>query len=118
LVLECHDEPGGAARMEEFLVGGQVLHAPQGSIVHQELPPALAPAEPDAGALAELGIELAAAQVPLPALMPSVFTPEGGWAKNVFESSIAPEAKRDLQAFYEEAGGFYGNSAWQEALER
>ncbi|MFN2530914.1 MAG: FAD-dependent oxidoreductase [Pyrinomonadaceae bacterium] len=124
LVLENHPAFGGNARRDEFIVKGETLYAPQGSIVVQDLPPAFAPDQHVANILKEIKIDFEKLRVPEQASSFGVFWDQKShgvnptWYANVFASPLSADVKRDFLAFIQTIMPFYGNSDWRSELER
>jgi spermidine dehydrogenase len=122
LILEGNQAAGGNARRDEFIVGGRTLYAPQGSIVAQELPPALAPPAEAGSIFDEIGIDFEALKVPPEASAFSVFWDQKShrsdpqWYGNVFQAPLPEDVKRDFMSFIEGVMGFYANPDWKQNL--
>jgi hypothetical protein len=119
LILENQNEIGGAAREDRFPGWQNPILVPQGSIVHQQLPPALQPQQPVLGLFEELGVDLTAVQIPDSAAVPAAFWPgqgTGRWYTSIMNAPLDHTAKRDLAQFYEKAGAFYEAEDWKSRL--
>jgi spermidine dehydrogenase len=120
LVLESHRMFGGNARRDEFVVKGKELYAPQGSIVAQELPPALTSLPQVEGIFQELKVDFEKIRVPKESSTFSVFWDQRShrvrWYANLFEAPLTAAVKKDLLEFAEGAGRFYENPAWRAEL--
>jgi spermidine dehydrogenase len=122
LVLESHRMFGGNARRNEFTVNGKTLYAPQGSVVIQDLPSALAPSPQVERIFQELKIDFEKIRVPKESSTFSVFWDQRShrvrWYANLFEAPLTAAVKKDLLEFAEGAGRFYHNPAWRGELRR
>lgn len=124
LVLENHRMIGGNARRDEFIVKGETLYAPQGSIVAQDLPPAFAPPSAIANIFDELQVDFEKIRVPKEASAFGVFwdqkshrvTPK--WFPNIFAAPLPEPLKQEFLAFIESIMPFYERPDWKNELER
>lgn len=124
LVLENHQTPGGNARRDEFTVQGKTLYAPQGSIVAQDLPPALVPSPPVERIFQDLKIDFDNIRIPQESSAVSVLWDQKShgvrprWYANVFAAPLSEGMKKDLVAFIESAVSFYATPDWRADLKR
>ncbi|HUE82497.1 MAG TPA: FAD-dependent oxidoreductase [Pyrinomonadaceae bacterium] len=124
LVLENHEIFGGNARRDEFKVKGEMLYAPQGSIVTQDLPPAFAPSPPVDDIFRELKVDFENIRVPKEASAFGAFWDQKShgvnptWYVNVFAAPLPADVKRDFLSFIESIMPFYEKPNWKSELER
>lgn len=124
LVLENHGMFGGNARRDTFNIDGRTLHAPQASIVAQDLPPAFAMPSAVEPLFEQIGVQLNDIKIPAEASAFSVFSDENTdgqapkWYPNIMEAPITESERKDLMEFFGTIMPFYQNPGWQEELLR
>jgi spermidine dehydrogenase len=124
LVLENHEVPGGNARRDEFTIKGQTLYAPQGSIVHQDLPPVFTPVSRVKNIFREVGVDLETIRVPKESSAFAVLWDQKShgvpprWHANVFAAPLPEELKQNFLAFIQTIMPFYEKPDWKDELER
>jgi spermidine dehydrogenase len=124
LILENHQVPGGNARRDEFSIKGQTLYAPQGSIVHQDLPPVFTPDSQVKNIFAEIGIDLETIRVPKESSAFAVLWDQKShgvsprWYANVFAAPLPEKVKQSFLAFIQTIMPFYERPDWKAELAR
>ncbi len=121
LILENHDVPGGAAKMDVFKVAGQELLAPQGSIVSQVPTPGLAASESAMDLFREVVPWADAFTVPnmdkgFSVVRPDDQTGQLALHKSLLEAPIPEEVQAGYFTFLQEAGDLYVDDNWSEKL--
>jgi spermidine dehydrogenase len=124
LVLENHRVLGGNARRDEFTIKGQTLYAPQGSIVAQDLPPALAPSPAVERLFEDLKIDFNAIRIAKEVSAFSVLWDQKSygvqprWYSNLLEAPLPDPVKKDFLAFIGTIMPFYTKTDWKAELRR
>lgn len=121
LLLDNQAEAGGAAQVDTFRVKGQILMAPQGSIVFQFPAPAMAPPQAAMDLISDVLPDLKSYAVPHLDRGFGVVRPRDDGQGLAFHQSILntpmPQAVRaGYFTFLGEMGGFYNDPQWRQAL--